>query len=91
MRTSMALTSFGVLSTQLYILQKLNPTIGAVAGSVCAVGGILIVLVGCVRYFRVQGLLVQRKMRAKGWDLVGIWVVLGGVLVGGFVVGLVQR
>lgn len=48
-------------------------------------------LVGCVRYFRVQGLLVQRKMRAKGWDLVGIWVVLGGVLVGGFVVGLVQR
>lgn len=91
LRTSTALVTFGVLVTQLFVLKKLNPTIGMAVGAVCEAGGMLIVVLGCVRYFRQQRLLVQRKTVVAGWDLLVVWGVLGGVLVGILVVVLVQR
>lgn len=89
-RTSIALVSFGVIVTQLFMLPKLNPTIGVAMGCVSEAAGMVIVLVGCVRYFRQQKLLVRGKMVAAGWDLMAILAILGGVLLGIFVVVLVQ-
>ncbi|KAM0806138.1 hypothetical protein BDR22DRAFT_796780, partial [Usnea florida] len=58
-RTSVTLVSFGVVITQLFILKDLDPKKGKVLGVIMSCGGILVVLLGCVRYFRQQKLLTQ--------------------------------
>ena len=91
LRTSVALVSFGVVVTQLFVLKKAGPGTGAALGGASEVGGVVIVLVGCVRYFRQQKLLMQRKMAVAGWDLMVILAVLSGVLLAMLVVILVER
>lgn len=90
-RTSVALVSFGVIVTQLFVLKKAGPVKGAVVGGISEAAGIVVVLVGCVRYFRQQRLLVEGKTMAAGWDLIAVLGVLGGVLVAMLVVVLIQQ
>ena len=66
-RTSVTLISFGVVITQLFILKDLDPKKGKILGVIMSCGGILIVLLGCVRYFRQQKLLTQGKALSGGW------------------------
>ena len=66
-RTSVTLISFGVVITQLFILKDLDPKKGRILGVIMSCGGILIVLLGCVRYFRQQKLLTQGKSLSGGW------------------------
>lgn len=66
-RTSVTLISFGVVTTQLFILKDLDPKKGRILGVIMSCGGILVVLLGCVRYFRQQKLLTQGKALSGGW------------------------
>lgn len=66
-RTSVALISFGVVITQLFVLKDVDPLKGKVLGVVMACGGIMVVLLGCVRYFKQQRLLTQGKALSGGW------------------------
>ena len=66
-RTSVALISFGVIITQLFILKDVNPKKGKVLGLFMACGGIIVILLGCVRYFEQQRLLAQGKALSGGW------------------------
>ena len=66
-RTSVTLISFGVVITQLFILKDLDPRKGKILGVIMSCGGILVVLLGCVRYFRQQKLLTQGKSLSGGW------------------------
>lgn len=90
-RTSVALVSFGVIVTQLFVLKKAGPAKGAAVGGASEAAGIFVVLVGCMRYFRQQRLLVQGKTMAAGWDLTAVLGVLGGVLVATLAVVLAQK
>ena len=69
-RTSSALVSFGVVITQLYILRDADRTIGIVLSIILSCGGIIIALLGSVRYFAIQRLLVQGKAVAGGLHVV---------------------
>ncbi len=86
----MALVLFGVMVTQLFVLKKVDRAPGVALGSVCAAGGIVVALVGGVRYFGQQKLLVRGKTVAAGWDLMALLGVLGSVLLAVWVVVLVQ-
>lgn len=89
-RTSVALVSFGVVVTQLFVLKKLDQGKGAALGGLSEVGGIFIVLVGCVRYFRQQKLLARGKTVAAGWDLMAVETMLAGIILAMFVIILVE-
>jgi uncharacterized membrane protein YidH (DUF202 family) len=89
-RTSLALVSFGIVVTQLFVLKKVDPGKGAALGGVTEVGGILIVLVGCVRYFRQQKLFARGKTIAAGWDLMAVEAMLAGVILTMLVIVLVE-
>jgi uncharacterized membrane protein YidH (DUF202 family) len=86
----MALVLFGVMVTQLFVLKGVDLARGVALGSVCAAGGIIVVVIGAVRYFWQQKLLVQGKTVAAGWDLMALLGVLGSVLLAVLVVVLVQ-
>lgn len=76
-RTSAALISLGVVTTQLFVLKDVDPTRGKILGTVMACGGIVVVSLGCVRYFRQQRLLMQGKALSGGWHH---WGLIGAVL-----------
>ncbi len=84
-RTSVALISFGVVITQLFILKDADPLRGKILGVVMACGGIAVNLLGCIRYFKQQKLLTQGKALSGGWHyqiLIGmLFVVLLALLV----------
>ena len=75
-RTSVAVGSFGVVVTQLFILQALDPGKGKILGSLLSCGAIITSLLGCIRYFRQQRLLTQHKTLAGGWHVTTFMVVL---------------
>lgn len=66
-RTSVALISFGVIITQLFVLKDVNPKKGKILGVIMACGGIIVILLGCIRYFEQQRLLVLGKAISGGW------------------------
>lgn len=67
LRTSVALISFGVVVTQLFVLKDVDPKKGKILGVVMSCGGIIVLLLGCVRYFKQQRLLTQGKALSGGW------------------------
>lgn len=66
-RTSVALISLGVVITQLFVLRDVNPKKGKILGVIMACGGIIVILLGCVRYFEQQRLLLLGKALSGGW------------------------
>ena len=66
-RTSSALISLGVLITQLFVLKDVDPVKGKVIGAVISCSGIIVNLLGCIRYFKQQNLLMQGKTLSAGW------------------------
>ena len=66
-RTSVALISLGVVITQLFVLKDVDPKRGKILGAIMSCGGIIVVLLGCVRYFRQQKLLTLGKALTGGW------------------------
>ena len=66
-RTSVALVSFGVILTQLFVLKDVDPAKGKILGALVSGGGISVVLLGCIRYFRQQRLLTQGSALSGGW------------------------
>lgn len=76
-RTSAALISLGVVTTQLFVLKDVDPKRGKILGVVMACGGIVVISLGCVRYFRQQRLLMQGKALSGGWHH---WGLIGAVL-----------
>ena len=85
-RTSIALITLGVIITQLFVLKDLDPLKGKILGAVMSCGGISVVLLGCIRYFRQQKLLTQGKVLSGGWHHQTLIVMLLVVLIALFVV-----
>lgn len=90
-RTSVALISFGVLITQLFILKDVNPKRGKIRGIIISGGGIIVLLLGCVRYFELQRLLTQGKALSGGWHHQVLIVLLLLVLITLFVIVIVDN
>ena len=80
-RTSVFIISFSVVITQFFIFKQLDPTKGIVLGSLLSGGGIIVVLIGCRRYFRQQKRLVQGKILGGGWDALVIISLLISLLI----------
>ncbi|KAL9134894.1 MAG: hypothetical protein Q9175_003916 [Cornicularia normoerica] len=90
-RTSVALVSLGVVVTQLFILKDLDPKKGKIHGVIMSCGGIIVVLLGCVRYFKQQRLLTQGKVLSGGWHHQVLIMMLLLVLITLFVFVIVDR
>ena len=89
-RTSVALISFGVVITQLFVLRNVDPKKGKILGALMTCGGIMVLLLGCVRYFRQQKLLTQGKALSGGWHHWSLTVVMSAVLMALLVVVIVD-
>lgn len=89
-RTSTALVSFGVVITQLFVFKKLDVRKGSVLGAFSSAGGILIVLIGCVRYFKQQKHLTLGNTTSAGWEIMTLLIILAAILLVVLVVVLVQ-
>ena len=89
-RTSVTIVSFGIVITQLFILQSLDSTKGKVLGAVLACGGIVTSLLGCIRFLRQQRLLVEGKALSAGWHTTVLLALLLMILLTLFVIVLVQ-
>ncbi|KAG9188284.1 hypothetical protein G6011_02207 [Alternaria panax] len=94
LRTSLILVMTGVLTAQLFHLQHAatpNPHFGfykvgkpLAATFVCM--AIVVVLVGAMRFWRLQRALVRGKAMAGGWEVGLVMVLMGCLLVGTFAV-----
>ena len=89
-RTSVTLISFGVVITQLFVLKDLDPTKGKILGAIMSCGGAIVVLLGCVRYFRQQRLLTQGKALSGGWHHQVLIILLLSILITLFVIVVVD-
>ena len=89
-RTSVALISFGVVITQLFVLKDLGTKKGKILGVIMSCGGIIVVLLGCVRYFKQQRLLMQGKALSGGWHHQVLILVLLSILITLFVFVIVD-
>ncbi len=89
-RTSVAVSSFGVVVAQLFILQALDPGKGKILGGLLSCGAIVSSLLGCIRYFRQQRLLTQRKTLAGGWHVTIFMVVLLATFLTLFVIVILE-
>ncbi len=85
LRTSVGLISFGVVTTQLFVLKDVDPKKGKILGAVMSCGGAIVLLLGCVRYFRQQRLLTQGKALSGGWHHQVLIIVLLVILTSLFV------
>ena len=90
LRTSVALISFGVATTQLFILKDVDPKKGKILGVIMSCGSIIVVLTGCIRYFKQQRLLTQGKALSGGWHHQVLITVLFLILVTLFVIVIVE-
>ena len=84
-RTSLSLISFGVVIIQLFILKDVGSRKGKVIGVIMCCGGIIAVLLGCVRYLKQQRLLTQGKALSGGWHYQILIITLLVVLITLFV------
>lgn len=66
-RTSVSLISLGVIITQLFVLKDVDPKKGKILGAIMTCGGVIVILLGCVRYFEQQRLLAKGKALSGGW------------------------
>lgn len=89
-RTATALVSFGVVITQLFVFKKVDVRKGSVLGGFTSAGGILIVLIGCLRYFKQQKHLTHGNATSAGWEIVALLILLAAILLVVLVVVLVQ-
>ena len=89
-RTSTALISLGVITTQLFILRGLDPTKGKIFGTTIAFASICISLLGCIRYFRLQILLARGKTLSAGWHPILLLALLSLIMLSLFVVILIE-
>ena len=53
--------------TQLFVLKDVDPLKGKIIGAVISSSGIMVTLLGCIRYFKQQNLLMQGKALSGGW------------------------
>ncbi|KAL9031040.1 MAG: hypothetical protein Q9196_000901 [Gyalolechia fulgens] len=90
-RTASVLAAFGITLVQLFILRNMNPTTGRVLGALCAAGGIVHVLVGCLCYFRQQKRLSHGIATAGGIGVWFGWTLFTSILVAIFVVVLFEN
>ena len=90
-RTASALVSVGVITTQLFVLKKVNPRTGSVLGAIISAGGVAVTLIGCSRYFKQQKYLTHGKAISAGWDIISLWMLLFAISFSTFVVLLVQN
>lgn len=91
LRTAIALSGFGVVIVQLFVLRGLDPAVGRVLGSVCACGSMAFMLVGGYRYFQQQKKLTQGKFITGG---LGLWidgVILLSILISIFLLVVVLK
>lgn len=89
-RTATALISFGIVITQLFVFKKVDVRKGSVLGAFTSAGGILIVLIGCVRYFKQQKHLTHGIATSAGWEIMALLIILAAILLVVLVVVLVQ-
>lgn len=89
-RTATALVSFGVVITQLFVFKKVDVRKGSILGACTSAGAILIVLIGCVRYFKQQKHLTHGNSTSAGWEIVALLIILAAVMLVVLVVVLVQ-
>lgn len=89
-RTATALTSFGVVITQLFVFKKVDVRKGSILGASTSAGGILIILIGCLRYFKQQKHLIRGNATSAGWEIMALLIILAAILLVVFVVVLVQ-
>lgn len=76
--------------TQLFVFKKLDVRKGSVLGAFTSAGGILIVLIGCLRFFKQQKHLTRGKATAAGWEIMALLIILAALLLVVFVVVLIQ-
>ena len=95
-RTANTLASSAVVVAQLFVLHKNHRTVGRVAGAVIICGGIVIQMVGALRYLQQSRALAHKsESTGKGraalptLSLIVCALVVGGVCVGLFVLILV--
>ena len=86
----MALISFGVIITQLFVLRDVSPKKGKILGVIMACGGIIVTLLGCIRYFEQQRLLVLGKALSGGWHHQILIVTLMSILITLFVMVIID-
>lgn len=89
-RTATALISFGVITTQFFVFKKVDVRKGSVLGAFTSAGGIFIVLIGCVRYFKQQRHLTRGNAISAGWEILVLLIILAAILLAVLVVVLVQ-
>lgn len=89
-RMSLALISFGVVITQLFVLKDVDPKKGKILGATMSGGGIIVLLLGCVRYFEQQSLLTKGKALSGGWHHQLLMIVLLLILITLFVIVIVD-
>ena len=89
-RTSVTLISLSVIITQLFVLKDVDPTKGKVLGVILSCGGIIVLLLGCVRYFEQQRLLAQGKALSGGWHHQVLIILLLMILMALFVIVIVD-
>lgn len=89
-RTAVALISFGVVITQLFVFKKVDVRKGSVLGIITSAGGILVVLIGCVRYFKQQKQLTHGNATSAGWEIIALLVILAAILLVVLVVVIIQ-
>lgn len=89
-RTATTLVSFGVIITQLFVFKKVDVRKGSVLGAFTSAGGILVVLIGCVRYFKQQQHLTHGNATSAGWEIMALLIILVAILLVVLVVVLVQ-
>ena len=76
-RTSLALSIIGIVIAQLFRLQHTeNPSldvgffvIGIPLAATCIVAAMLVMLLGCYRFWRQQNAMLRGKIHAGGWEL----------------------
>jgi uncharacterized membrane protein YidH (DUF202 family) len=89
-RTSNTFVLLGVVIVQLFILAGANRATGIVFAVFVSAMATLVAMLGCVRFFCQQKLLLQGKTTAGGWDVNLIWVSTVGLCLGLFVAVLVS-
>jgi len=71
-RTGNAFATLGIAIDQLFRLHGASRATGAVFGSLCTALGIVITIIGCLRYFRQQRQIMHWGALGGGFDMVTI-------------------
>ena len=89
-RTAVALISFGVVLVQLFILKGVNRITGVCLGAICCGAGLLVTLMGCIRYFVQQKALERGKATAGGWDTLAVGTLVFAIVAAILVIVVVE-